>query len=230
MTALGNHLAIFLREHLPKERSASPHTCEAPIPEAPGRRPSSCSSSSPPNALQWRHLRLRWNRLTRTSSSPFSIISKPTAAMDPGRGTLASPRSMPSSGSLNIGSGLPRPGASHPRDPDEEDPMDEIGEALVAHLGLEEIQALLNAPDPGTAAGTRDRAMLHITFATGLLRVSELIGLRLDHVDQHHWASIPCDAQTCDGQTATRADPAALEGNGGGPKSMGLDPNGDSGT
>ena len=29
MTALGSHLAIFLREHLPKERSASPHTCEA---------------------------------------------------------------------------------------------------------------------------------------------------------------------------------------------------------
>jgi hypothetical protein len=29
MTALGAHLAAFLREHLPKERSASPHTCEA---------------------------------------------------------------------------------------------------------------------------------------------------------------------------------------------------------
>ena len=28
MTALAPHLAAFLREHLPHERSASPHTCE----------------------------------------------------------------------------------------------------------------------------------------------------------------------------------------------------------
>jgi integrase/recombinase XerD len=29
MTALALHLASFLREHLPKERRASQHTCEA---------------------------------------------------------------------------------------------------------------------------------------------------------------------------------------------------------
>jgi integrase/recombinase XerD len=29
MTALAPHLASFLREHLPKERRASQHTCEA---------------------------------------------------------------------------------------------------------------------------------------------------------------------------------------------------------
>jgi integrase/recombinase XerD len=29
MTAVAPHLAAFLREHLPKERRASPHTCEA---------------------------------------------------------------------------------------------------------------------------------------------------------------------------------------------------------
>lgn len=67
--------------------------------------------------------------------------------------------------------------------------MKKTDEAYGAHLGLEEIQALLDAPDPRTVSGTRDRAMLHITFAAGL-RVSELIGLHLDHVDQRHWASI----------------------------------------
>jgi len=41
---------------------------------------------------------------------------------------------------------------------------------------------LLNAPDPRTKFGTRDRAMLHLAFAAGL-RVSELISLRLDHLD-----------------------------------------------
>jgi site-specific recombinase XerD len=67
--------------------------------------------------------------------------------------------------------------------------MKKTDETLVAHLGLEEIQALLDAPDPRTSSGTRDRAVLHIAFAAGL-RVSELIGLRLDHVDQRNWATI----------------------------------------
>ncbi len=29
MTALAPHLATFLREHMPRERRSSPHTCEA---------------------------------------------------------------------------------------------------------------------------------------------------------------------------------------------------------
>ena len=50
---------------------------------------------------------------------------------------------------------------------------------LVPHLTAEEIQALLDAPDPTGWKGLRDRAMLHLCYAGGL-RVSELIGLRLD--------------------------------------------------
>jgi integrase/recombinase XerD len=50
---------------------------------------------------------------------------------------------------------------------------------LVRHLTAEEIQALLDAPDPKGWKGIRDRAMLHLCYAGGL-RVSELIGLRLD--------------------------------------------------
>lgn len=50
---------------------------------------------------------------------------------------------------------------------------------LVPHLTAEEIQALLDAPDPTGWKGLRDRAMLHLCYAGGL-RVSELIGLRMD--------------------------------------------------
>lgn len=52
---------------------------------------------------------------------------------------------------------------------------------LVPYLVREEVQALLDAPDPTTRDGIRDRAMLHLAVCAGL-RVSELIGLRLNDV------------------------------------------------
>jgi integrase/recombinase XerD len=52
---------------------------------------------------------------------------------------------------------------------------------LILHLNRQEMEAVLNAPDPSIRAGVRDRAMLHVGFTAGL-RVSELVGLRLDDV------------------------------------------------
>jgi integrase/recombinase XerD len=67
------------------------------------------------------------------------------------------------------------------------DPSDEIdspraARALPALLGHDEIERLLAAPDPRTAAGVRDRAMLELLYATGL-RVSELVALGLNDVN-----------------------------------------------
>src|SRR5467141_821490 len=52
---------------------------------------------------------------------------------------------------------------------------------LVPYLVREEVQALLDAPDPATRDGIRDRAMLHLAVCAGL-RVSELTGRRIDDV------------------------------------------------
>jgi integrase/recombinase XerD len=55
-------------------------------------------------------------------------------------------------------------------------------ERLVNHLTKEEMRAILDAPDPSTRRGIRDQAMLYLGFAAGL-RVSELVGLRLDDLE-----------------------------------------------
>ncbi len=60
---------------------------------------------------------------------------------------------------------------------------------LVRHLTVEEMQAILNAPEPTNRDGIRDRAMLHLCFAGGL-RVSELIGLRIDDLNLQPNASV----------------------------------------
>lgn len=55
-------------------------------------------------------------------------------------------------------------------------------ERLVNHLNREEMKAVLDVPNPSTRKGVRDQAMLYLGFAAGL-RVSELVGLRLDEIE-----------------------------------------------
>ncbi|MBI3322510.1 MAG: tyrosine-type recombinase/integrase, partial [Candidatus Omnitrophica bacterium] len=68
-------------------------------------------------------------------------------------------------------------------------PFKKTESRLVPHLSVEEMQAILDAPAPTTWAGTRDRALLHLCYAGGL-RVSELIGLRLDDLTLQPHASV----------------------------------------
>ena len=61
-------------------------------------------------------------------------------------------------------------------------PFKKTDTRLVPYLLRDELQALLDAPDPTTREGIRDRAMLHLAVCAGL-RVSELTGLRLGDLD-----------------------------------------------
>src|SRR5258708_23461881 len=61
-------------------------------------------------------------------------------------------------------------------------PMKRYERPLVRFLSREEICALLDAPNPNTWCGQRDRVMLATLYNTGA-RVSELIGIRVGDVD-----------------------------------------------
>ncbi|MCY4428927.1 MAG: tyrosine-type recombinase/integrase [Rhodospirillales bacterium] len=68
-------------------------------------------------------------------------------------------------------------------------PKKKADKPLVAWLTQSEIQALLDSPDPRRRDGTRDRAMLHLTYTCGL-RVSELTALTLADYDRRAPASV----------------------------------------
>lgn len=53
---------------------------------------------------------------------------------------------------------------------------------MPAHLAVDEVGALLAAPDAATPLGLRDRAILELFYASGL-RLSELVGLDLEDVN-----------------------------------------------
>ena len=70
-------------------------------------------------------------------------------------------------------------------------PMKRFERPLVGSLSREEINALLEAPDPKSWCGRRDRVMFATLYNTGA-RVSELIGIRIRDVelDRHSFVRI----------------------------------------
>lgn len=58
-----------------------------------------------------------------------------------------------------------------------------LGRRLPKALGVDEVLSLLSAPAGDDARSVRDRAMLHLLYASGL-RVSELVGLKLGDLDR----------------------------------------------
>ena len=56
---------------------------------------------------------------------------------------------------------------------------------IPTRMEMDEVEALLHAPDPATDLGSRDLALLELLYGTGL-RVSELVGLDLADVNRAH--------------------------------------------
>ena len=179
MTALAPHLSTFLREHLPKERRASQHTCEAYAQSfqlllgfAAARlkiKPSRIEIErlDAPLVLAFlEHLEKKRGNSARTRNARLAAINSFFRFLE-----------------YRVPSCLDQARRIHAI------PMKKTDQALVGYLARDELQALLDAPDANNVSGLRDRAMLHLAFAAGM-RVSELVGLRLDQFDRSGLATV----------------------------------------
>lgn len=179
MTMLAPQLTAFLREHLPRERRASIHTCDA-----------YAYSFQLLVTFAARRLRKR-PCLLQIEDLDVPTILAFLEHVEQDRGNKARSRNARLAAVKSFFRYLEH------REPAVLDqalrvhaiPMKKIDEALVSSLTRPEVQALLNAPDRRTASGIRDRAMLHLAFAGGL-RVSELVGLDIGQFDGRAPASI----------------------------------------
>ena len=179
MTARAPSLAAFLREHLPRDRRASPHTCEAYaysfqlLVTFAARR-----LGTKPCQLEVEHLDVPM------ILAFLEYIEQERANTARSRNArLAAIKSFFRFLEYRLPACLDQALRVHAI------PMKKIDQGLVAALTRAETQALLDAPDPRTLSGTRDRAMLHLAFAAGL-RVSELVGLKVDQFDGRAPANI----------------------------------------
>lgn len=179
MTALAPHLEAFFRDYLARDRACSNHTCEA-------------------YAYAFRLILGFMAELNDTlpSSLPLEKLDAPTVLaflehLETVRGNLPPTRNARLAAIKSFAHFVVYrvPSAINQMRRILAIPAKKTDEALVEYLDRDEMQALLDAPNPTTRVGIRDRAILHLCFAAGL-RVSELIGLRLEHLKTHPNASI----------------------------------------
>ena len=171
MTPIAPHITAYLRERLPLQRGASPHTCDS-------------------YAHTYRLLfEFASERLKVTPSKLFLEQIDAQLVMD----FLAYLESVRNNSARTRNARLAAIKSfmrfTEHRVPSVLEqslrilaiPIKKCNTDLINYLSIEEMQAILNTPDICTRAGIRDRAMLHVGFAAGL-RVSELTGLLLNDV------------------------------------------------
>jgi integrase/recombinase XerD len=171
MTPLAPLITVFLREHLPKVRGFSPHTCDTYAyafrlfflfaSKKLGVRPSELSIEQLDSKLVLEFLtEIEKNR----GNSPSTRNAR-----------LAAIKALMRFVEFKMPCMLEQVRQIQLISSKRHD------SPLIKHLTLEEVKVILNAPDPTTRLGIRDRAMLHLCFAGGL-RVSEVVELPLQNV------------------------------------------------
>jgi integrase/recombinase XerD len=169
MTPIAPHIEIFLRENLAHHRGASPHTCDSYAYSfqllfefAAAKR------KVAPSALVLEQL-------------DSDLISAFLEDLEDKRRNTAETRNVRLAAIKSFFRYLEyrQPAALEQIRRVLAIPFKKTDTRLVPYLLREEVQTLLNAPNPATRDGIRDRAMLHLAICAGL-RVSELTGLRME--------------------------------------------------
>ena len=171
MTSLAPHLSAYLRERLPQERQASRHTIDAYTymfkllfaftTKRLGVAPSALTLEQldAPLLLEFlAHLQAERGNSARTRNARLGALKSFMRFIE-----------------YRVPSAIEQVRRVLAI------PMQRTDIMLVRHIDRAEQEALLDAPDPTTRLGIRDRAILMMGTAGGL-RVSEIIGLRLDEL------------------------------------------------
>ena len=179
MTPVAPLISGFLREHMPHEQGCSPHTCESYAhafrllfvfaSKQLGIKPSQIYVEQIDAALVLAflaHIEEQRGNCAATRNGRLAAIKTFIRYVE-----------------FRVPSALAQARQIHAI------PSKRHDQGLVRHLTLDEVRAILNAPNITTRLGIRDRAMLHLCFMGGL-RVSELVGLQLQNVSLQRSASI----------------------------------------
>ena len=169
MTPIASHITAFFRERLPIEQAASPHTC---------------SNYAYTFMLLFDFVSKKLN--ISPSSLHLEHIDAPLVLtfleyLESSRANCPATRNVRLAGIKSFMHFMEyrRPAALEQIRAVLAIPLKRTDSKLVQYLTMDEMQAILDAPDPRTRLGIRDRAMLHVAYACGL-RVSELVGLGID--------------------------------------------------
>ena len=166
MTAIAAHMEAFLREHLARHRGASQHTCDSYAYSFQSLFAFAAHKlKAVPSALMLEQV-------------DAALICGFLEHLETTRGNSAQTRNIRLAAIRSFFRFLQHrePAALGQIRRILAIPFKKTDTRLVGHLNREEMQALLDAPDPATREGIRDRAMLHLAVCAGL-RVSELTGL-----------------------------------------------------
>jgi len=171
MTPIAPHIEAFLREHLRHQRGASQHTCDSYA---------YCFQLLFEFAA--RRLKVAPSQLV-LEQLDATVISAFLEHLEDSRKNSADTRNIRLAAIRSFFRFLEY------RSPAALDqirrvlavPFKRTNKRLVPYLVQKEVQAILDAPNPETREGIRDRAMLHLAICAGL-RVSELVGLRDEDV------------------------------------------------
>jgi integrase/recombinase XerD len=179
VTPIAPLITSFLREHMPIEQGCSPHTCET---YAHAFRLLFIFAS---NRLGIKPSQICIEQIDAALVLDFlaHIEGQRGNCAATRNGRLAAVKAFIRYVEFRVPSALAQARQIHAI------PSKRHDQALVRHLTIDEVRAILDAPNIATRLGIRDRAMLHLCFAGGL-RVSELVALPLENVSLQRTASI----------------------------------------